>query len=155
MIRVRLTLEDDGAVCLESPFDRSFVDGLKAAIDYGGRQWHPERKRWIVSALYVDALLGYLTQVGAQVQDDRPQGGPAVAVPPMPPELRQAFDTLFLAYNAPLLVAEATYKVLSKVYHPDVGGQAEHFYAINDAIETIRYYVKPKPTEDDDSEIPF
>jgi hypothetical protein len=153
MIRVRLTLDDDGAVCLESPFDRGFVDGLKAAIDYGGRQWQPDRKRWIVSALYVDELLQYLRQVGAQVQDDRQRAAPVPAVPPMPPELRQAFDTLFLAYNAPLLVAEATYKALSKVYHPDVGGQAEHFHAINDAIATIRSYVKPAPHEDND--LPF
>ena len=72
-MRVRLTLEEDGAVCLESPYDPGFVEGLKRAIDYGGRQWNPGRKRWIVSALYTEELLRFLTHVGAQIQDDRPR----------------------------------------------------------------------------------
>ena len=73
----------------------------------------------------------------------------------MPPELRTAFDGLYLAYNAPLYVAEQVYKALSKLYHPDMGGQAEHFHQINDAIDTIRRYLDPKPTDNDEDDIPF
>jgi hypothetical protein len=68
MIRVRLTLEPDGATCLESPYDPVLVDGLKRAVDYGGRQWDAGRKRWIISALYTDDLVRFLTAFGAQIQ---------------------------------------------------------------------------------------
>ena len=108
-IRVRLTLDPDGAVWLESPFNQDFVDGLKRAIDYSGRQWDPGCKKWLVSALYADVLDAFLRTVGAQVQDDRAPtdrtGGALVAPPPLPTDLREAFDALFVAYNAPLCVA--------------------------------------------------
>lgn len=154
MIRARLTLEADGAVCLESTYDATFVEGLKQALPYGGRNWNPDRKRWIVSALYIEDLLRYLSHVGAQVQDDRTSSGPVIPIPAMPPALRQAFDALYLAYNAPLYVAEQVYRGLSKVYHPDRGGQAEHFHHINDAIAIIRSYLDPQPP-DEDNDIPF
>lgn len=153
-MRVRLTLEPDGATCLESPYDRAFVDGLKQAIDYGGRQWDSQRKRWLISALYADVLLAYLQQAGCQVQDDRsPSGGSLVPVPPMPEDLRRAFDTLHVAYTAPLCVAEGAYKALAKYYHPDKGGAGDGFTSINDAIQTIRDYLDPQEGNDDD--IPF
>lgn len=160
MIRVRLTLEPDGAVCLESPYDRTFVDGLKLAIDYGGRQWDPQRKKWLVSALYVDVLEDFLQRVGAQVQDDRgapPAGsGAVVPPPPMPTDLREAFNALFLAYAAPLCVAEASYKALAKYFHPDVGGHVDDFHGVNDAIAIVRKYLNPKPEPmHDDTDIPF
>ena len=151
MIRVRLTLEADGATCLESPYDRSFVDGLKAAIDYGGRSWDPSRKKWLISALYAEELCEFLQQVGAQVQDDRWPVGVLMPPPAMPEDLRQAFETLHLAYTAPLGVAEAVYRFWAKQTHTDVGGTVEHFHLVNDAIQVIRKHLDPKSDDD----IPF
>jgi hypothetical protein len=140
---------------MESPYDRDFVEGLKLHIDYGGRSWDPARKRWIVSALYTDVLLRYLTQVGAQVQDDRaPQAQALAAVPAMPAELKTAFDDLHLAYTAPLGAAEAVYKFFARHWHPDVGGNQDDFCRINDAIQVIRRYLDPKD-DDLDADIPF
>jgi hypothetical protein len=140
---------------MESPYDRDFVEGLKLHIDYGGRSWDPARKRWIVSALYTDVLLGYLTQVGAQVQDDRaPQAQALAAVPAMPAELKTAFDELYLAYTAPLCVAEGSYRALSKYFHPDKGGDVRQFQQVNDAIQVVRRYLDPKD-DDLDADIPF
>jgi hypothetical protein len=158
MIRVRLTLEPDGATCLESPYDPVLVDGLKRAVEYSGRQWDASRKRWIISALYADDLVRFLTDFGAQIQDDRAPAPTAVmAPPPMPPDLKEAFDALFLAYTAPLCVAEASHKALVKYHHPDHGGAVEDFHVISDAIAVIRHYLDPKPEEqeDDDAELPF
>ena len=156
MIRVRLTSEPDGSTCLESPYDRTFVDGLKFAVDYGGRQWDASRKRWIISALYTDILLNFLRSYQAHVQDDREGQGPVVAVPPMPDDLRQAFDALYLAYAAPLCVAEASYRALVKYVHPDVGGVADKFHKISGAIAVVRRYLDPEPEDlQDDSGIPF
>lgn len=153
-MKVRLTTDPDERICLESPFDRPFVDGLKQAIDYGGRAWDAQRKRWLVSALYAADLLAYLQRVGVEVQDDRAQAGAMVPLPPMPEELRTAFDGLFLAYTAPLCVAEASFKALAKYWHPDKGGSPDDFNRVNTAIQVIRSYLDPKEEAYDDP-IPF
>lgn len=154
-MRVRLTTDHDGGICLESPFDRTFVDGLKQAIDYGGRSWDPQRKRWLISALYVTELLHYLHQVGVEVQDDR-EGGQAVThVPPMPEDLKEAFDALHLQYTAPLGAAEACYKFFARHWHPDAGGNAEDFHKVNDAIAIIRKYLNPPVEDGTNDDIPF
>ena len=156
MIRVRLTTEPDGSTCLESPYDRTFVENFKRAVDSGGRQWDASRKRWIISVLYTDVLLAFLRSCQAQVHDDREGHGPVMAVPPMPEDLRLAFDALYLAYAAPLCVAEASYRALVKYVHPDVGGMATEFHRVSDAIGVIRHYLDPPPEETaDDDDIPF
>jgi hypothetical protein len=152
-MRVRLTTDPDDAVCLESPYDRDFVEALKRAIDSGGRQWDAQRKRWIISALYVVDLLQFLTQYGAQIQDDRP--GPVVPLPPMPDDLREAFEALTVAYVAPLCVAEAAFRALSKYYHPDRGGDPQEFHRVNDAIAVVRKYLDPRPEGPDADNVPF
>lgn len=143
-MRARLTSEPDDRICLESGYDPTFVDRLKAAIPYGGREWSPDRKRWLISALYAAELLDFLKSWGAQVQDDRATADTPVAVPPMPDDLRAAYDALHLAYTAPLCVAEASYRALVKYYHPDIGGNADDFCRVGDAIATIRSYLDPK-----------
>ena len=155
MVRVRLTLEPDDAICLESPYDPLLVEGLKRAIDYGGRQWEPSRKRWIISALYAKDLVRFLQSYGAQIQDDRQQGHPGALapLPPMPTDLKEAFDALHLAYTAPLCVAEAAYRALSKYCHPDRGGEAQDFDRVASAITVVRSYLDPQ--EDADDDIPF
>lgn len=156
-MRVRLTLETDDAVAMKSPYDRAFVEGLKQALPWDGRSWDAQRKLWLVSPLYVRDLLAYLRQVGAEIQDDRPVAVTVVPPPPMPPELREAFDVLYLAYTAPLCVAEGSYRALSKHYHPDKGGDPHAFHCVNDAMTTIRRYLDPKPEfqEDDNDDLPF
>lgn len=147
-MRVRLTTEADGRICLESPFDRAFVESLKLALDYGGRDWDAARKRWIISVLYADVLVQFLQNYGAIIIDDREVPQPQdqlqlTAPPPMPLELRDAFDCLFLAYGAPLCVAVSAYKALAKYHHPDKGGDPAAFHAVNDAIAIIRHYLDP------------
>lgn len=157
-MRVRLTAEPDGSICVESPYDRTFVDGLKEAIAYGGRQWDGQRKRWLVSALYEPELLAYFQRAGVELRDDRAGAAPGAVthVPPMPADLKEAFDALFLAYTAPLCVAEAAYRALSKVFHPDRGGAPEDFHAASTAITVVRRYLDPQPeTVTDDNDLPF
>jgi hypothetical protein len=156
-MRVRLTSEVDGAVCLESPYDAAFVESLKLALDYGGRSWDATRKRWIVSALYVDILMQFLQDYGAHIIDDRvkAQEEAMIAPPPMPTDLKDAFDALYLAYTAPLCVAVASYRALSKYWHPDKGGDATDFDRVATAIEVIRSYLDPKEEQADGNDVPF
>src|SRR5262249_37433254 len=126
------------------------------ALPVGCREWDPARKRWLVAAIVVDDLLEYLEDAGVDVLDDRPP--PPVPRPPMPVELQTAFDTLYLQYTAPLCVADAAYRALSKYFHPDKGGDAHDFNRVASAIKTVRFHLDPanqreEPIHDDD--IPF
>ena len=56
-LRVRLTSEPDGRTCVESPYHQGLIEQLKATIPLGSREWNNDRKRWLVSALYVSDLL--------------------------------------------------------------------------------------------------
>jgi hypothetical protein len=143
-MRVRLSGEPDGAIALESSYRdwEPVLAQFKLDIPYDGRRWDGARKRWIVSALYATDLLAFLQQVGAQILDERPvQGLPGTAIPAMPEDLKAAFDTLHLQYDAPLGACEATYKFYAKYYHPDHQGNLDAMVAINHAIEVIRGYL--------------
>lgn len=142
--QVRITIEPDGRLCLESPYDPGLVAVLKGDIAYGLREWHPGRKRWLISTLAEATLLRSLQAYGCQIDDARQ--GAALAADPyalMPDDLRQAFQRLYLAPDAPLLVAEVSYKALARVYHPDnqVYGNLDTMEALNDAIATVRRYL--------------
>lgn len=143
-MRVRLTGEPDGAIALQASYRdwEPVLTRFKLDIPYDGRSWDATRKRWIVSALYTADLLAFLQQVGAQILDDRPMPVmPGTTIPAMPDDLKAAFDTLHVQYDAPLGVCEATYKFYAKHYHPDHHGDPEDFVAINDAITVIRHYL--------------
>lgn len=152
-LRVRLTSEPDNRICLESPYHEGLIEQLKLMVPRGSREWSNDRKRWLVSALYVNDLLALLHRLGAQVVDDRPDATSPVHVPAMPEDLAQAFATLHLAPTAPLGAADAVFKFWARNYHPDLGGDAAIFRAANNAIQTIRRYLDPQETTDHD--IPF
>lgn len=157
-MRVRVTTEPDGDLCMESAYAADFVADFKAAIPSHGRQWHPDRKRWRISALYTVELLAFLAS--HQVQDDRtPTGVPENSPrPPMPEDLRAAFDTLHCAYTAPLGAAEAVYKFLVRhSTHEDVQDGHIDFHGLSAAITTVRRYLNPPrdSEEHDDDTLPF
>jgi len=154
-MRVRLTDAPDGAVYLESSYRdwQPVIDAFKRVIPFDGRTWDGEMKKWVIRALYVSELLTFLSQHGAQVQDDRQPVQEILPRAPMPDDLRAAFVILHLAPSAPLCVAEASYKALARYYHPDVGGRPEDFHAVGDAIRVVRHYLNPQ--EDPDDDIPF
>lgn len=161
MLTVHLSTEPNGNVCMAFAYNKEFIDKLKLWIPWQGRTWDASRKRWIVGANYGEDLQAFLEAQGCRILDNRMNGttppatAPAVApAPPMPDNLRQAFDGLYLAYTAPLCVAEASYKALARYYHPDHGGDTQDFYRVTDAIAIIRSYLDPQPGDPDDA-IPF
>jgi hypothetical protein len=155
-MRVRLSDAPDGGIYLEASYrDWSPVlDHFKATIPSDGRGWDQTTKKWVVRALYIADLLTFLHGYKAQVQDDRQPAQDAPRLP-MPEELRDAFTALHLAPSAPLCVAEASYRALSKYYHPDHGGVADDFHRVNDAIATVRSYLNPQEETNGEGYVPF
>lgn len=47
------------------------------------------------------------------------------------------YAALYVTHNAPVEVIKAAYRALSKLYHPDTGGDAEDFKRINEAYSAL------------------
>lgn len=53
-------------------------------------------------------------------------------------QVRDPYEVLGVRPDAPLAVAEASYKALARERHPDAGGSDDEMRELNDAIERIR-----------------
>ena len=147
---VRLTAEPDGRICLESGFQEAFVAHLKDAIPWTGRAWVGTRKRWLISPLYATELLAFLRCHQARVQDERQRAAPAPLTPAdYPPDFVGACATLYVVLEAPYVVAEASWKALSRLFHPDnqSWGDHEKSVALNAAWGVFKSYVTPPEEE--------
>lgn len=57
---------------------------------------------------------------------------------PTGPVIRDPYEVLGIRPDAPLEVAEASYRALAKVAHPDAGGSEAKMAELNAAIERVR-----------------
>lgn len=92
----------------------------------------------IIEALRMNEARGLTTQIAAVYRQEFPAllaPGQAAA---RGPAGGNPYAVLFVQGNAPLEVAEAAYRALSKRYHPDTTGSDAAQAALNVAIEAIR-----------------
>jgi len=85
-----------------------------------GARWDPHLKCWRVSSLFRDE---------AEALVDRLNGG-------VNHQLVEALDVVFRALPTPLRAT--TYKALTKVWHPDVGGDTPAMQALTAAWERMQ-----------------
>ncbi len=123
-------------------FRASFPHWTGATYDGGWRAWKVPLHQRHRLATWADAWF----RDAAQYWDgERPGAGrrreqthePPKTSPPLS-TLSQAYRTLHLADDAPLAVVEASWRVLSKINHPDAGGLHEGQKVINSAVALIR-----------------
>ena len=149
MLRARLTADTDTTFALQTPYHADLVAWLRT-LPGGTRTWDPARKVWLIAAMYSDDVLATLQSFQFEVQDDRARTGLAPtlegaalwAPPGMPEDLASALYQLGLNGEAPLELAEVAWRFWQKHYHEDVGGEFETSARLNDAIQTIRRYLK-------------
>lgn len=141
--RARLTDHTAHLFTLHSTYDRQFVEDLKTTIHYSDRSWDKGNLCWLISKYCKQAVLALLGTHGYSVEDLSQDASPVAPMgeAEIPEDLARAFATLYLAPSCPLKAAEIMYKGLSRLVHPDVGGNIHAFYAINDAIDTIRKHL--------------
>jgi hypothetical protein len=132
-----VTVGADDRLILRSPYDPALVDALKEAIPRAYREWDAGAKVWRIDPDWGDVMLQALTAIGVSVVDKRP----SVPLPTtVASALQEACQRLYILPEAPVEVAEAAYKALARLHHPDVGGDTETMQALNDAIATFKSF---------------
>lgn len=134
MTRPTMLISANGRAVLAFPFDRWLVESLKAEIPPYARSYDPARKTWTVEQPYIRTARRLLTTVwpDAEIEEEPRFRSPSERTP------RAEYHILHLQPTAPPELVEAAYKCLSRLYHPDAGGDTEKMMQINEAISTIR-----------------
>jgi hypothetical protein len=96
-------------------------------------------ENWLISQDYDEAVIRLVENQGGQVSDKRPQVAPAAVVPR---PLQDACVLLCVTPDAPLSVAEAAFKALARIHHPDVGGDTQTMQRLNDALATFKSFTE-------------
>ena len=150
-----IELWDHNSVALFSPYDKDFVNDLKKIGDRSMRKWDPDNKAWIIrTAIFEDVhqlLDDYFPHEEWAVADDakdaiqmvyhkqvNPGGAQATSAPVGPPTSYGPYATLYVNDSAPDAVVKAAYKALSRMYHPDLGGDPKAMGTVNAAFEDIK-----------------
>jgi hypothetical protein len=125
---------------LKSPYDPVFIAAFKAVIPWDAREWDAVRKVWRVDQAFAEVVIELAQQHGALVTDKRPVVAAEHAQ--APPALREACARLCITPQAPLQVAEAAFKALAKLHHPDVGGDTATMQALVEALATVKAFTE-------------
>jgi hypothetical protein len=140
MSRPRIVITAYGEAILTFPFNRGLVEALKREVPAYARSYEPATKAWTVNQPYI-ATAGALVEAtfaDVEVIDHSPSFSR-----PAPPTPRTEYHVLHLQPTAPPELVEAAYRTLTKLYHPDRGGDTETMAAINAAVSVIRGRVAP------------
>jgi len=124
----------DTTIWVKAPYKADFITALKTKIPKEYRYWESDEKVWVVNYSYEDELLSLCSEYF----DDIAKYGERkyITAPKSPP----AYQVLHLLPTAPKEVVVAAYRVLSKLYHPDINKSSnatKEMVKINAAFEEI------------------
>lgn len=123
---------DKGWIHVRTPFDRTFVDSLKALVPASDRRWDNEEKVWKVAAAWAGELETLVRAFYGEPTVLEPEvvvvAAPAASADPFGAMLRLASDDGL----------KRVYRQLAAELHPDRGGAPERMIALNQAWELIR-----------------
>jgi hypothetical protein len=111
---------EPGFVWLVTPYNKTFVDHLKADIPYPHRKWSDEKKQWLISESFLEELVGIMTQyyeVDSNLSD--------------PNESSNLWIDVFR--NIRDEDCDRVFKSLAFALHPDRGGSPDQMKALNEA----------------------
>lgn len=122
---------------LRFPFSRELVDDLKSGIPACQRSWDPDRKVWTVfgserwANLAVDFLLEAFPYAKIVRPIERPIRQTATAS-------NDPYRALHLLPTAPPELVKSAYRTLSKLNHPDHGGDTVAMQQLNGAYAELQ-----------------
>jgi len=120
-------------LALEAPYNKEFMASLKASLPKKKRIWDDADKCWYIVKDQFDRLCHMLDEYYDQtILLDFPAQEVA----------GDHYAILHLLPGAPLEVVRASYKALSKIHHPDHGGDGEVMTRVNVAYKAIMGEIK-------------
>ncbi len=132
----RATYAASGDVEISFPYHARLVELLKAEIPAYARSYDPESNTWSVAAPYaaiaVNLLRGRFPDARIEGNHRRAESRPGAGAP------SEHFALLHLLPSAPVELIGASYRVLARLHHPDVGGDAEHMKRLNAARDAMK-----------------
>jgi hypothetical protein len=131
-------------VTVRARYDEQLVQALKS-IPSPCRSYDPATKVWAIDPDWSDVILQLLAGLGAIVTDRRPASPSALPVRQVAPALQAACDALCITPDASIAVAEAAFKALARVHHPDVGGSTERMQHLVEALATFKAFTDGGP----------
>lgn len=136
----------ENEIWVRTPFNKDFVDWVKSEVVINCRRWDKENDVWVISYSYEDDLIVECFKLFHEVKKigkrsakkTEPQFSRSRQTPM---DARTAYDVFHLQPSAPPELINAAYRVMAKLYHPDVYGEpdaTDQMKKINDAYEKIR-----------------
>ena len=127
----------DTTIWARTPYNASFVTELKDRIPKEYRYWDKDERVWVVNYSYEKAILDLCSEYFDRVikYGKKRYSAPTAITSPSP-----AYQTLHLLPSAPKELIVAAYRVLSKLYHPDINKETnatEKMKRINVAFDEI------------------
>lgn len=148
-----------GDVLVETPHNGTFHHAIRVLIPKDERKWTGKvwqlKPRWYRPALdicdhfFVSTHDTYTSEDAPAPPDDWPHrwqsflDGEATSATRKEADA-SSYDRLFLTPDAPPEVIKAAYRALTKIHHPDAGGDAEEFRKIDEAYRSLQ----PKAEDD-------
>lgn len=137
-----------GGIIIEVPFNRRWLTAIRSVVPF--KQKRKDGDEWWIGQHYQQVAIEITkhffpqTIVRAQVAEAEQFGFDKwvqfqqgdVFVPRK--DIQTARSVLFVTEDAPMEVVHAAYRALTKLYHPDVGGDEERFKEIQRAWEETR-----------------
>ena len=127
----------DGTYQVTFPYDPIVVDAIKRIVPARSRTYDPSQSAWIVASVCRDTIHQMLEDVFVHVEMDAEE---TYSPPPSPTSTPRhtEYHVLHLQPTAPPELVESAYKTLTKLYHPDRGGDHDKMTEINAAVSAIR-----------------
>ena len=130
---------DDGRLALKSRYDPGLVDVIKKMVPSFDRTWDAVAKTWYLAPDWGEGLIDTLRERGMTVTDTRPPPPPTQTTAlTVASALHEACLALHITPDAPVAVAEASFKALAKRIIPDVGGDTATFQQLNEALRIFK-----------------
>ncbi len=135
----RITYRFDGATVFQVPYDREWVSLVKATVPAESRDWDPARREWAIWPPFGAAVIQLTRATFPDVVGPGPShgGGTSREAPP-DRNTSDAFVVLHLRETAPVELIEASYRVMARLHHPDVGGTEAQMKQINAAYDALK-----------------
>lgn len=130
----------DGSTTFRFDYDPGVIATLKQRIPHEYRTWNPDAKSWTMREPFIRVMAAILERRFGDIETV--PADPGRHRPPFTVVHGGAGDpdlmTLHLRDDAPAVLIDAAYRCLSKLHHPDTGGDTETMQRLNAAYARLQ-----------------